>query len=79
MSEQHILLDETDHVATITLNRPERMNAFGGRIRQGLVESLDAVKLNADVHVLETLRKTQDVAEGIAAFLEKRDPHFEGR
>jgi 2-(1,2-epoxy-1,2-dihydrophenyl)acetyl-CoA isomerase len=41
MSEQHILLDETDRVATITLNRPERMNAFGGRMRQELVEILE--------------------------------------
>lgn len=52
MSEQHILLDETDHVATITLNRPERMNAFGGQMRQQLVEILEAVKLNAGIRVV---------------------------
>jgi 2-(1,2-epoxy-1,2-dihydrophenyl)acetyl-CoA isomerase len=52
MSEQQILLDETDHVATLTLNRPERMNAFGGRMRQDLVESLEAVGANADIRVV---------------------------
>jgi enoyl-CoA hydratase/carnithine racemase len=52
MSEQHILLDETDHVATITLNRPERMNAFGGRMRQELVESLEAIRGSSDVRVV---------------------------
>jgi 2-(1,2-epoxy-1,2-dihydrophenyl)acetyl-CoA isomerase len=38
-----------------------------------------AQALDYEVYVLEMLRKSQDVAEGIAAFLEKRDPHFEGR
>ena len=52
MSEQHILLDETDHVATITLNRPERMNAFGGRMRQQLVEILEAAKVDAGIRVV---------------------------
>ena len=52
MSEQQILLDETDHVATLTLNRPERMNAFGGQMRQELVESLEAVRANADIRVV---------------------------
>jgi 2-(1,2-epoxy-1,2-dihydrophenyl)acetyl-CoA isomerase len=52
MSEQHILLDERDHVATLTLNRPERMNAFGGRMRQELVELLEALKANAEIRVV---------------------------
>jgi 2-(1,2-epoxy-1,2-dihydrophenyl)acetyl-CoA isomerase len=52
MSERHILLDETDQVATITLNRPERMNAFGGRMRQELVEILEAVRANAEIRVV---------------------------
>jgi 2-(1,2-epoxy-1,2-dihydrophenyl)acetyl-CoA isomerase len=52
MSEQQILLNETNHVATLTLNRPERMNAFGGRMRQELVESLEAVRANADIRVV---------------------------
>jgi enoyl-CoA hydratase/carnithine racemase len=52
MSEQQILLDETDHVATITLNRPERMNAFGGQMRQELVEILEAVKLDTEIRAV---------------------------
>jgi 2-(1,2-epoxy-1,2-dihydrophenyl)acetyl-CoA isomerase len=52
MSEQQILLEEADHVATITLNRPERMNAFGGQMRQQLVEILEALKVNADIRVV---------------------------
>jgi 2-(1,2-epoxy-1,2-dihydrophenyl)acetyl-CoA isomerase len=52
MSEQHILLEEVDHVATITLNRPERMNAFGGRMRQELVEILEALRVDAEIRVV---------------------------
>lgn len=52
MSQHHILLDQTDHVATITLNRPERMNAFGGRMRQQLVEILEALKVDTGIRVV---------------------------
>jgi 2-(1,2-epoxy-1,2-dihydrophenyl)acetyl-CoA isomerase len=52
MSEQQILLDETDHVATITLNRPERMNAFGGRMRQELALILEALGASTAVRVV---------------------------
>ncbi len=38
-----------------------------------------AQALDYEVAVLEMLRKSRDVGEGIAAFLEKRDPRFEGR
>jgi len=52
MSQHHILLDQTDHVATITLNRPERMNAFGGRMRQQLVVILEALKVDTGIRVV---------------------------
>ena len=37
MSWEYILLDKRDRVATVTLNRPERMNAFAGLMRQEIV------------------------------------------
>jgi 2-(1,2-epoxy-1,2-dihydrophenyl)acetyl-CoA isomerase len=37
-----ILTETTDRVATITLNRPEKLNAFGGSMRDDLVAALDA-------------------------------------
>jgi 2-(1,2-epoxy-1,2-dihydrophenyl)acetyl-CoA isomerase len=42
--------------------------------RWDLAEALDY-----EVSVLQLLRNSRDVGEGIAAFLEKRDPNFEGR
>jgi 2-(1,2-epoxy-1,2-dihydrophenyl)acetyl-CoA isomerase len=38
-----------------------------------------AEALDYEVAVLQMLRGSRDVGEGIAAFLEKRDPRFEGR
>lgn len=42
MNEQRLLIDVTDGVATITLNRPEAMNAFGDGMRERLLESLES-------------------------------------
>ena len=40
MSQPRILFDVTGHVATITLNRPEAMNALAGDMRDVLLEGL---------------------------------------
>jgi enoyl-CoA hydratase/carnithine racemase len=37
---EHILVDETDGIVTITLNRPEKLNAFIGHMRRDLAEAL---------------------------------------
>lgn len=52
MSWEHVLLDNTDHIAWITLNRPEKMNAFGGRMRQEIAEIVDTVCADPDVRVI---------------------------
>ena len=40
MNLEHILYEQKGKVAWITLNRPERYNAFGGMMRQELLEAL---------------------------------------
>jgi len=52
VSAETILLDVTAGVAVITLNRPEKLNAFAGDMRERLVEALDRVAANRDVRVL---------------------------
>jgi 2-(1,2-epoxy-1,2-dihydrophenyl)acetyl-CoA isomerase len=52
MSWDHVLLDVADNIAFITLNRPERMNAFGGKMRQEIVEVLEGVAVDKDVRVV---------------------------
>lgn len=40
MSASHILYDLTDRIGTITLNRPEVMNALGGAMREDILSRL---------------------------------------
>lgn len=52
MSFQDIILDIADGVATITLNRPDKMNAFTGRMMYEVIEALDITDANDDVKVV---------------------------
>jgi len=52
MSWEHVLLDKKDHIALITLNRPDKLNAFGGRMRQEIAEVVDDVCADPEVRVI---------------------------
>ncbi len=49
MDTPQILFDVTDHVATITLNRPEAMNALAGDMRERLLDGLTGYAADNDV------------------------------
>lgn len=51
MAYQTILLDITDHVATITINRPEAMNSFNKTMVEEFEALWKALAWNDDVHV----------------------------
>ena len=55
-ADESILVSTADGVATVMLNRPEKLNAFVGEMRERLVEALDRVAARAsatgDVRVL---------------------------
>ena len=48
----HIERGVADGIATITLNRPEKLNAFTGTMREELLEALRASENDADVRVV---------------------------
>ncbi len=52
MDWEHVLLEKKDHVATITLNRPERFNSFGGLMRQEIVAALEDVAADPSVRAV---------------------------
>ena len=52
MSWEKVLLHVKGNVAFITLNRPDRMNAFGGRMRQELVEVLEHVAAEREIRAV---------------------------
>src|SRR5262245_49090866 len=51
MTEQ-ILVDIDEDVARITLNRPDRLNAFAGDMRERLLEAIEFIGASTDIRVL---------------------------
>lgn len=52
MEYTQILFEVTDHVATITLNRPERLNAFTGTMMNELIDAFDQTDADDDVRAV---------------------------
>ena len=52
MTYEQVLLDRGDGVGTLTLNRPDKLNAFAGRMRQEIAEALDELEHDASVRVI---------------------------
>ncbi|WP_017936506.1 enoyl-CoA hydratase/isomerase family protein [Nocardioides sp. Iso805N] len=61
MSYETILVDVVDHVATVTLNRPERMNAFNQLMVDEFSDLWKRVRTDDDIHVV-VLRAAGDRA-----------------
>src|SRR5262249_1610476 len=52
MVYEHILTTESEGIATITLNRPEKLNAFIGHMRRDLAEALEHAGSDRNVRVV---------------------------
>ncbi|HJU65212.1 MAG TPA: enoyl-CoA hydratase-related protein [Gemmatimonadaceae bacterium] len=52
MSYQHILLSHADGVGTLTLNRPDKLNAFAGTMRTEIAEALEELEHDETVRVI---------------------------
>lgn len=53
MAEDKVVLIETDgHVATVTINRPDKLNALNAYVRSEFVAAFDALGANDDVRVV---------------------------
>jgi enoyl-CoA hydratase/carnithine racemase len=52
MNFEDILYSVSDGIATITLNRPDKLNAFTGRMMHEIIEALDATDADDDVKVV---------------------------
>jgi 2-(1,2-epoxy-1,2-dihydrophenyl)acetyl-CoA isomerase len=48
----HIDITEDSGITTITLNRPEKLNALGGHMRRDLAQALEAAGSDRTVHVV---------------------------
>ena len=52
MAFEHIIYDVSDGIATITLNRPDKLNAFTARMMHEVIEALDMTDADDDVKVV---------------------------
>ncbi|MDZ7746071.1 MAG: enoyl-CoA hydratase-related protein [Halobacteriales archaeon] len=52
MSDKAVLVDVTDGVATVTLNRPERRNALSDEVSTGIIDAIDDLEGRDDVRCL---------------------------
>jgi len=52
MEFEQILYEVEDHVLTITLNRPERLNAFTAQMGMELIQALDSADADDDVRAI---------------------------
>ena len=70
------------HVATyaesLSKNAPLALAAIKASIHKALASNLDDT-LTAEMNEQRRMTKTEDVREGVAAFLEKREPIYKGK
>ncbi|MFB6264733.1 MAG: enoyl-CoA hydratase/isomerase family protein [Bradymonadaceae bacterium] len=52
MSDDIVLTDVEDNVATITINRPDRRNAISNAVTERLIEEFEALSDDDEVHVV---------------------------
>ena len=52
MTWQNVILDRSEGIGTLTLNRPEKLNAFAGEMRREVADALDAVEADPAVRVI---------------------------
>jgi len=80
MGFETILYEVKDNIATITLNRPEVMNAMGGGMRQELIDVFDLTDNDDDVRAVVVTGAGKafcggaDFSKGAAVFDKNRDP-----
>lgn len=66
-----ILLEQKNGMATITLNRPDAMNAFNYQMLSELGQTAEALRINPDVRVV-VIRGAGDKAFSVGADLKER-------
>lgn len=49
---QHILLEIADHIATVTLNRPDKLNAYTVDMGEEIVDAFERIRDNDDARVV---------------------------
>ena len=51
MSYEHVTLDKANHIATLTLNRPDKLNAFNPKMYRELAQAATEISDDDDIRV----------------------------
>jgi enoyl-CoA hydratase len=78
VAKDELLAVAGELAAAVVANAPEALSVIKQLTREGLEQSL-ANALTLEQDMTARLITTDDAREGIAAFIEKRAPHFSGR
>lgn len=78
MSYDHIDIHDDSGITTITLNRPEKLNALAGHMRRDLAQALEAASSERSVHVVVITGAGRAFCAGgdiaaMAELIERRD------
>ena len=60
-----IKLDTADGIATLTLSRPEKMNAFTGVMMQEMIDAIDITDADDSVRAAAILRTARKLMDGV--------------
>jgi len=74
MTYETIRLDVTDNIQTITLQRPEKLNAFTRQMTTDLIDAFAAADTNDDVRAVIVTGSGRAFCAGGAATFERRPP-----
>src|SRR5258707_14012150 len=64
MAEPVVLYEVKERIATVTLNRPDRLNAFNAEMGSGLRQAMEAASRDAAVRVIILTRAGRGVFAG---------------
>jgi len=81
MSEEVVLVDLSDGIMTITLNRPKAKNAVNRALSEAVCAALDELDSNDDIHVAIITGADNTFCSGmdLKAFVSGESPNIEGR
>jgi 2-(1,2-epoxy-1,2-dihydrophenyl)acetyl-CoA isomerase len=78
MMYENVLVERRDGVGTLVLNRPDKLNAFGGDMRREIAEALDALEADGGVRAVVITGAGRGFCAGgdvgyMAELIERRD------
>jgi len=73
---QDLIYQKEGHVATITLNRPERLNAFTGTMIEGLIQSVQDANDDDEIRVIVITGAGRGFCSGLDLTAQASSPGF---